>query len=777
MAKNDCLERDPPPPAEDLAPRPGGIGTPEIARMPFAFALSAAAFVFYVLFASPAIGWRDGPEFAVTSVYLDVGHPSGFPAYSILAKIFTWLPLGSIGFRVTLFTALMGAASLFVFTRLLELLHSSETKPAAAQWLLAPLLLFALDQAVFASSTELEVYSLNTFFLVTLVYCASRWNAGDGIAWLYAGGFLYGLSCGNHAAMSLYLPFLLLLTFWGEPASESAGGPHRHLVRIGLLALFFLAGLSVYLLLIVRSLTDRLPVDFGRTDTLYRFWLHISDAKDADTHFQGLVKFEDLAYLAPIQFKNLCSPFFFVSIPFFCWGLRALWQGFRILSVALPTLILINLFFFYYWIDGSSAFLPAITAWFIPVCLGLGELGRALRGRGALRLAVTALAVVSIIGSSIFMAQDRIGESDAESGFQSTEIYFPDLAAMPPDSLAVHDNGWFPMLALQYAYSVRPDVTLVLLTGLLNPQMMAVPEPGKMPQAVFPVKPDGTWMTADEPGFWNLFFASNIQSGRRVFFQYGSLVDFVMPYLVPSDRYMWLGEMKMDHLAGLEALENGLYDGFISRSEAYWERLAAGADGPLARKAPTYMYYSLFTVLEYMYANGRYRETADAIRIFLDTFNAPGDRSFLPYDVVLNSYALQADSYRRADDNEAAMEVIRKIISIRPYYPANYLMLGYVLDGTGDGDGALAAWKRGLELDPLDYRLIVRYGLGLAKHRSINDANDFLNSRITDLLENGLFAAAGRITRLLECLELPPWEPGPEEPYPDSPNALREAVP
>jgi hypothetical protein len=39
------------------------------------------------------------------------------------------------------------------------------------------------------------------------------------------------------------------------------------------------------------------------------------------------------------------------------------------------------------------------------------------------------------------MAADRADESDSASGYQSTELYFPDLALMPPEALAVHYNG------------------------------------------------------------------------------------------------------------------------------------------------------------------------------------------------------------------------------------------------------------------------------------------------------------------------------------------------
>ncbi|MDR3153639.1 MAG: DUF2723 domain-containing protein [Deltaproteobacteria bacterium] len=739
--------------------------------------LAAAAAFFYILFASPAIGWRDGPEFTVTSVFLDVGHPSGFPTYNLLAKIFTWIPLGSIGFRVTVFTALAGAAALFLFGSLLNLLHASPARAPAPLFLLASLPLFALDQAVFASSTELEVYSLNTAFLLLLLYCSARWHSGHGISWLYSGGFLYGVACGNHAALSLYLPVLLLLTYWGEPEPEKVGGPHRHLIRTGLLALFFLAGLSVYLLLLVRSMTDRLPVDFGRTDTLARFWSHVSDAKDSETHFKGLIKFEDLTYLAPIQFRNLCSPLFFLSLPFFAWGLRYLWKTFQILAVALPVLILVNVFFFYYWIDGSSAFLPAITAWFLAVSLGLGEAGRLAQARQILRPAAAALCAAAVTLSAVLMARDRVAESDAESGFQSTELYFPDLAAMPPESIAVHDNGWFPMLALQYAYSARPDVTLVLLTGLLNPELMAVPEPGKMPLAYFPVREDGTYLSPREPAFFNRFFTGNLSSGKRVFFQYGSLVGMVMPYLEPGARYMFLGEMKMDHLAGLRALEDGLYDDFVARNEAYWGRLAGGADGPPARKAPTYMYYVIFTVAQYLFDNGRYRETADTLGRFLETFARPDGRTFLPYDVLLNCYALRADSLRMAGDHRQALDIILELARIRPYYASNFLMLGYVHEALGNGPESLAALKRGVELDPLDYRIVLRYGLALAKYSSLAEATGFLAQGSATLEENRQHEAAAVVTRLRDCLLLPPWDPGPDIAPPAEPGAAYSPAP
>jgi tetratricopeptide (TPR) repeat protein len=256
---------------------------------------------------------------------------------------------------------------------------------------------------------------------------------------------------------------------------------------------------------------------------------------------------------------------------------------------------------------------------------------------------------------------------------------------------------------------------------------------------------------------------------------YGQMGGPYMPYLVPDDRYMWLAELRRDYQAGVEAVKAGLYDRFLERSEAYWERLASGADGPPALKVPTYMYYSVFTPLEYLYANERYLEVAGTAAAFLRIFGDPSSRTFIPYDVYLNFLALRADSFRKAGENRAALAVLQELISFRPNYPANYLMLGYIHDTMGNGAQTLAAWDMGLKLDPLDYRLIVRYGMALAKYRSLSESHAFLASKAPLLLENGMYAEAVLISHERDCLLIPPSQPDLDE-LPAGPSGPGTAV-
>jgi hypothetical protein len=714
---------------------------------------------FYITCSTPLNGWRDGPEFSVTATYLDVAHPSGFPTFNLLAKIATWIPLGSLGFRVTVFTAIVSALSLFLMASLLIRLHGLDKDRAKSlPFLLAPILAFALDRAVFVSSTELEVYSLHTFFLILLFYCATRWHEGSGIKWLFAGGFLYGLSSGNHGSMCLYLPVLLLLTFYGEPAIENDGKKSRHLKRLGFLILFFLIGLSVYLFLLIRSGTEHLPVDFGRTYNLERLWYHISDAKDAEYHFKGVLNQNELLFLIKIQISNLTSPIFWLTIPFFIWGLRYLWLKFQILSVAAILLILINLGFFYYWVDGSAAFIPSICTYIIVTALGVGELGRRLTGKAFKPLVSAALALIMVV-QVVSMGKDRLSERDTLSGYQSVEFYFHDLAAVPPDSILAYSAGWFAVLSLQYVYATRPDLTIVLMSSLYQPEFMAYPRPQNQPYAFFPKAQDGSLISPTEENYAGLFFATNAIHGKRIFLQYGQEVSYFLPYLEPTPTLQWMGELIADSSTGQNALDNGSYTLFLKRSQQYFESIDSDPNFPPATKLLPYLFYINRTVLDYTYKNHLYDITGETIKKFLDIFAYKNGKQLLPYDIILNSYALYANACRHQQNYKEAEDAVMTLLKVRPNYDITYILQGLIYDIQNKGQEALNSFQTAYTLNPDSRNAAQRYAYALAKYKSLSDAIHFLDNYIQFLDKEQLYNSKNIMTYQKQCLLLDPTLP------------------
>jgi len=72
--------------------------------------LGAAAFVYFALATTPSHAWLDAGEVAAQSAALGLLHPPGTAGFVTLAHLATAIPLGPLGFRIALVSALFGAA-------------------------------------------------------------------------------------------------------------------------------------------------------------------------------------------------------------------------------------------------------------------------------------------------------------------------------------------------------------------------------------------------------------------------------------------------------------------------------------------------------------------------------------------------------------------------------------------------------------------------------------------------------------------------------------------
>src|ERR671913_320170 len=71
--------------------------------------LFIAVFMLYVHTLASSLLYGDSAEFQTIAYTLGVGHPTGYPIYVLLAKLFTFLPAGDIAYRVNLFSAVCSA--------------------------------------------------------------------------------------------------------------------------------------------------------------------------------------------------------------------------------------------------------------------------------------------------------------------------------------------------------------------------------------------------------------------------------------------------------------------------------------------------------------------------------------------------------------------------------------------------------------------------------------------------------------------------------------------
>ena len=201
--------------------------------------LALGTFALYLRTLSPTIGQADSFEFQVVAYTLGVAHPTGYPLYILLGKLFTFLPVGDIAYRVNLTSpvcASLAAACLYLFARRL-----TRSRWAA----LCAALTFAFARTLWSQAVIAEVYTLNVLFVTLTLYLLLRWRDGHAAS-LRLLAFVLGLGLTNHLTMVLLLPAVLLFVIWTEPGILRRG-------RLWLtLAGLFLLGLAVYLYIPLR---------------------------------------------------------------------------------------------------------------------------------------------------------------------------------------------------------------------------------------------------------------------------------------------------------------------------------------------------------------------------------------------------------------------------------------------------------------------------------------------------------------------------------------------
>lgn len=213
--------------------------------------LLVAVLAMYLATMGRAVGKADTFEFQVVAPALGVAHPTGYPLYILLGKLFSLLPLGSVAWRVNLTSVVCALVAVMTLYSVIGRVLAGDDVRLARVGALVGALALAASTVFWSQAIVAEVYALNAAFVAGLfwlmMYGLDRrqrepeWNAQR---WLLITAFVYGLSLTNHLTMVLMAPVVLLSLGWVRPRISLTGW----LQAIGLFAL----GLSVYGYILVR---------------------------------------------------------------------------------------------------------------------------------------------------------------------------------------------------------------------------------------------------------------------------------------------------------------------------------------------------------------------------------------------------------------------------------------------------------------------------------------------------------------------------------------------
>lgn len=184
----------------------------------------------YLLTLAPSVTFFDSGEFITAISCLGSPHSPGYPFFVNYGKPFTWLPFGSVAFRVNFATAVSGALACYgtylltVYLLQNEQINANEKldgfiKKGAA---LAASIAFCCSPRLWLQSNHDKPYPLLAFIVAITLYLVLRWrdsyrDGSEKPSFIFMAAFLSGLATGTHQTIILMIPsfaFLILTMNW-----------------------------------------------------------------------------------------------------------------------------------------------------------------------------------------------------------------------------------------------------------------------------------------------------------------------------------------------------------------------------------------------------------------------------------------------------------------------------------------------------------------------------------------------------------------------------------
>jgi hypothetical protein len=428
----------------------------------------------------PGVGTRDGYELQAISATLGFAHPTGYPLFPLLGRL--WIAIfsfGTIAWRINVLCALFAALSVpLVYGTARSVLD----RPFSA-W---SALLFAFSHTLWTQASQPEKYTLNVLFVALTLYVAFGASSGQRgphphLRWL---AFVYGLSLTHHRTMLMLAPALALYLLWRDPCLWKR--PKEWLPALGIAV----APLLIYLYIPWRAHAQ------GWTMTLSEFLRYIAGA-----YYGPAVRLMDWANpeRALMFWRFASRQFGYVGIGLGVLGMigmasRRQWRFLACTALAYITYYFWGTVWYAYYNDVNS-FLPnhlIFSIWVgsgaMSVWRALAYFGRSLRGRhvllggtsrqrsiyASLFWSLAALMPMWLlwthgpqVDQSDRWERTRWGERVITSDLVQARAFSADGASaleIAPHAIILADREKYP--PLDYFARIerhRPDVTVVLL--------------------------------------------------------------------------------------------------------------------------------------------------------------------------------------------------------------------------------------------------------------------------------------------------------------------------
>ena len=419
-------------------------------------------FALYLLTLAPTIYNLDSAELTTAAATLGLSRATGYPFFILLGHLWSMVPIGDIGYRMNLFSALCGATTIFLADQVLIKWKVSWVASFGG------LCLLAVAPYFWGLSLIAEVYTLHTALMAGILLALQRWDEKPTPGRLMFLSAVVGLSWTHHAAAFLLIPgivvYLLLSNsrilvtprYWlpALGAGLLAVGIYLYLpLRVGMNPSFNYAGYYA---------VDAVFIPY-KINTWHDFWWLISG--------QG---FSNLMFAYPIPGlltqmttfgKELVRTFFVIGIgPGFVGLILLFFRNRKISFLFLLWFVFTAGFYINYKVgDKATMFLPCYLVWgmAISVCydqfIRWMDSGKSILHDLPLRLLQT-IVILSVIVATVWN-WPLVNQNDRWDIRWEAEKR---LSNLPQNSAVIGYWDTIPVMEyLQKVEGFRPDVLLI----------------------------------------------------------------------------------------------------------------------------------------------------------------------------------------------------------------------------------------------------------------------------------------------------------------------------
>jgi hypothetical protein len=217
-------------------------------------------FFVYLITLAPTVYNLDSAELSTAAATGGLMRSTGYPLYLTIGYFWSKLPLGDVGYRMNLFSAVCGAMTILLAERILRRWKIGNWATFAALGLLS------VSTYYWGLSLVAEVYTLHTAIMAGFILALLRWSDHPIPKRIFWVGLLGGLGLTHHAAMVLLGPASLLFVMLSHPRKILDSRTVAATVA-GLLV-----GLSPYLYLPLRYLSQPVFNYAGNYDAALQFY-------------------------------------------------------------------------------------------------------------------------------------------------------------------------------------------------------------------------------------------------------------------------------------------------------------------------------------------------------------------------------------------------------------------------------------------------------------------------------------------------------------------------